>query len=80
MTEALDRRFVRLWRGAFDFLNIAIPVSRLEQLKQLLEANGISYYVDEVTIEMSDMPETATLELGRSADPEVVKRLLDEIR
>jgi hypothetical protein len=80
MTEALDPRSVRLWRGAFDFLNIAIPVSRLEQLKRLLEANGISYYVDEVTITMDDEPEFTTLELGRSADPEVVRRLLDEIR
>ena len=58
---------------------IMTPVAQLEAVKALLDANRVSYWVDEEAISLDGKPEVAVINLGRRSDPERVQRLLDSI-
>jgi hypothetical protein len=58
---------------------IIVPVGQLDQIKSLLDANAVSYWVDEEVLSLDGKPEIAFINLGRQTDPAMVQQLLDSI-
>jgi len=58
---------------------IMVPVSQLDKLKALLDANKVPYWVDEEAISLDGKPEVAIINLDHGSSPAVVQSLLDSI-
>ncbi|HVC93461.1 MAG TPA: hypothetical protein VND64_07205 [Pirellulales bacterium] len=58
---------------------IMVPVLQLENVKGVLEANKVSYWVDEEAISLDGKPEIIIINLGLRTDAATVQRLLDGI-
>jgi hypothetical protein len=58
---------------------IMVPVSQLDKVTALLDANRVSYWVDEEAISLDGKPEVTVINLGHRGDPVTVQRLLDSI-
>jgi hypothetical protein len=58
---------------------IELPLSQLDQVKQLLDDHGIYYWVAEDVVSWDDGPEIAELNLGRKGDAQAVQALLDSV-
>jgi hypothetical protein len=58
---------------------IVVPVSQLDQVVALLDANKVSYWVDEEALSIDGKPEIIFVNLERGSDPAAIQRLLDSI-
>jgi hypothetical protein len=58
---------------------IMVPVTQLDTVTALLDANKVSYWVDEEAISLDGKPEITVINLGHRSDPATVQRLLDSI-
>jgi len=58
---------------------IMLPVDQLDEIRSLLEANDVRYWVDEQAISLDGNPEIAVINLSRGTDPHQVQRLLDSV-
>jgi hypothetical protein len=58
---------------------LMVPVAQLERVTTLLDANKVSYWVDEEAISLDGKPEVAVINLGHGSDPDKVQHLLDSI-
>ena len=58
---------------------LEVPEEQLSKITALLDANQVSYWVDEETLSIDGGPETALITLSRHTDPAVVQRLLDSV-
>ena len=59
---------------------IMLPVSQLDEVRQLLDDHGIRYCVEEDVISLNGGPETAVIDLGRGADVDAIQAVLDTAR
>lgn len=59
---------------------ILLPVSQLEDVKRLLDRDGIFYWVEENFISINGAPATAVIDLGRNGDAQAVQAILDSVR
>ncbi|PKL77182.1 MAG: hypothetical protein CVV27_06445 [Candidatus Melainabacteria bacterium HGW-Melainabacteria-1] len=58
---------------------IRVPVSQLNELRQLLDRHGISYSVDQNAISLNGKPEVTVVNLGRNANGQKVQEILDSV-
>jgi hypothetical protein len=58
---------------------LVVPVAQLERVRALLDANKVSYWVDEEAISLDGKPEIAVINLGHGSNPKTVQSLLDGI-
>ncbi|HEV3004341.1 MAG TPA: hypothetical protein VGX78_07755 [Pirellulales bacterium] len=58
---------------------IMVPVLQLDNVKGVLDANEVSYWVDEEAISLDGKPEITIINLGAEIDAAAVQRLLDDI-
>ena len=60
---------------------IRLPFSRVAETRQLLDKNGIRYWVDEDehVISLNGTPEMAVVNFGRGADVAAIRAALDSI-
>ena len=58
---------------------IMVPVVQLDTVKELLDKNGIPYWVDEEAIRLDGKPEIAIINLGQDTDAKKVQRILDGV-
>jgi len=58
---------------------IRLPFSRVAETRQLLDKNGIRYWVDEHVISLNGSPEMAVVNFGRGADVAAIRAALDSI-
>jgi hypothetical protein len=58
---------------------IVAPISQLDQVVALLDANKVAYWVDEEAISIDGKPEIIFINLERGSDPAVIQGLLDSI-
>ncbi len=56
---------------------IDVAVSQLDEVRQLLTANGIRHWVSENYVSMNDGPFVAEINLGRGVDATAVQEILD---
>jgi len=58
---------------------IMVPVTQLDRVRALLDANRISYWVDEEALSLEGKPEITFINLDHPVDPARVQQLLDGI-
>ena len=58
---------------------IVVPVSQLDKITTVLDANKVSYWVDEEAISLDGKPEIVVINLGRGSKPAWFQTLLDSI-
>ena len=56
---------------------IGLPVSQMDDVRRLLDGHGIGYTVDEFVISFEGAPEVGTIDLGRGANADAVRSILD---
>lgn len=56
---------------------IMVPVQQIDDVRSLLDANAVPYWVDEEAISLDGKPEVTVVNLGRGADPGTVQAILD---
>jgi hypothetical protein len=56
---------------------IMVPVAQLDQVRSLLEANKIPFWVDEEAISLDGKPETIVINFGRGTSSASVQNILD---
>jgi hypothetical protein len=59
---------------------IELPVSRLDEVQQLLDSHGIRYWVEEHFLSFDGGPEEVIIDLGHGADAVAVQAILDSVR
>jgi hypothetical protein len=69
--------FVSTGRNAGPY--IMVPVKQLDQVRTLLDANNILYWVDEQAISLDGKPEITFVNLRHETNPDSVQHLLDSI-
>jgi hypothetical protein len=58
---------------------IMVPVTQLDKVRALLDANKVFYWVDEEALSLEGKPEITFINLDHPGDPAMVQRLLDGI-
>ena len=56
---------------------IMVPVKQIDDVRTLLDANNIPYWVDEDAISLDGKPEVTVVNLGHGADAATVQKILD---
>jgi hypothetical protein len=56
---------------------IMVPVQQIEDVRTLLDANNISYWVDEDAISLDGKPEVTVVNLAHGSDAASVQKILD---
>lgn len=79
MIEATTRRPLDVCTDGGAGPYIVLPVTQLDLVTALLDANGVSYWVDEEAVSLDGNPEVAVINLARGSDVETLKRLLNGI-
>jgi hypothetical protein len=59
---------------------IMLPVSQLDEVRRLLDSQGVGYWVEENVISLNGAPEVAVINLGRGGDAAAVQAVLDSVR
>lgn len=59
---------------------IMVPVQQIGDVRRLLDAESVPYWVDEEAISLDGKPEVTVVNLGRAADPDAVQKMLDNAR
>jgi hypothetical protein len=59
---------------------IRLPESQLEEVREMLDRHGISYWVAETRTSVDGKPFNAVINFGRKGDPEVIQRIIDDGR
>ena len=58
---------------------IIVPLSQLDQLKQLLKQNGVAFSVEKTGISLNGKPVDVVVNLELGANIEAIQRILDSI-
>ena len=57
---------------------IMVPVTQIDVVRALLNADGIRYWVDEDAISFDGKPEVTVVNLGRDSDAQAIQKILDD--
>jgi hypothetical protein len=79
MTDSRTKKGLRVSNDGTAGPYIMVPVSQLEDIRQLLESRNIPFWVEEDAISLDGAPEVAVVNLGRGADPAAVQAVLDSV-
>ena len=80
MTDATTRQPLQVSTDGTAGPYIMVPVSQLDEVKRLLDAKRMGYWVGENAISFNGTPEVAVINLGREANASAVQTLLDSVR
>ncbi len=58
---------------------VTVPVAQLPDVRDLLDANNVPYWLDEEAISLDGKPEVTVVNLGQGADPDAVQKILDGV-
>jgi hypothetical protein len=58
---------------------VMVPLDQLDELRQLLDAKRIGYWVDENAISLNGAAYIAVVNFGRNADPNTIQSILDAV-
>jgi hypothetical protein len=77
MTDSSTKKPLRVSDGGTAGPYITVPVSQLAEVRRLLDANKVRYWVDEDAISLDGEPEATVINFGRDCDRAAVQRILD---
>lgn len=79
MIDAMSRKPLSISTDGTAGPYIMVPVSQLEDLRQLLNSHDIRYWIEEDVISLDGAPEIAIMNLGRDADVDAIQAILDSV-
>src|SRR5437879_5200819 len=68
MKDATTKQPLRVSSDGTDRPYLWVPLSRLDEVRRLLDSGKIPYWLDEIAIARDDEPEVVFVEFGRGAD------------
>ena len=77
MTDATTQQLLRVSTDGTAGPYIMVPLSQLEDVKQLLDQRGIRHWAEENAISWEGAPYVAVINLGREGDADAVQAILD---
>jgi hypothetical protein len=77
MTDATTQQRLRVSTDGTAGPYIMLPVTQLDEVKQLLDSKRIRYWVEENAISWEGAPYVAVINLGREGDADAVQTVLD---
>ncbi len=77
MIDTMTDKPLQVDGGSYPY--IMLPLSQLDTVRALLDANKISYWVDEEALSVDGEPEVIWINLSRKTDPKEVQQLLDSV-
>lgn len=80
MIDVTSRKPLRVSTDGTAGPYVMVPVSQLDEVRRLLDSNGIRYWVQEDAISLNGAPFVAVVNLGTGTDPGVVQAALDSVR
>ncbi|MDP1559932.1 MAG: hypothetical protein Q8M16_00870 [Pirellulaceae bacterium] len=57
---------------------IMVPLKQIDEVRELLDANSISYWVDDNAISLDGKPEVTVVNLGHGSEATRVQKILDK--
>jgi hypothetical protein len=78
MIDAETQKPIRVSSGGTAGPYIKVPVDRLTRVRDLLDSNGVKYWVESAAISMGGKPAIAFINLGLTGDAGRVQAILDE--
>jgi hypothetical protein len=78
MIDAQTQRPLRVSDDEIAGPSLMLPVSQLDRIRDVLDRDGISYWVDSMAISIDGKPEMIVVNFGRSGDAGRVQAILDK--
>ena len=79
MTDPTTKKPICVEIDAKDRPYIETPTSRVDQIRTLLDANGVRFWVDHTAISIDGQPYTTLVYINRGTTAERVQTLLDTV-
>ena len=79
MIDTTTREPLQVSTDGGEWSYIMLPLMHLDEVRALLDANKVSYWVDEEVLSFDGKPEVAFINIRRGTDPAMVQSLLDSI-
>ena len=79
MTNAGTKKPLRVLIDGTAGPYIMVPVSQLDEVRQLLDSRRIGYWVEENAISLDGAPYVTVINLGRAGDAAAVQAVLDSV-
>lgn len=80
MTDTATQKRVNVSPAGTAVPYIMASVDQLPEIRRILDANQVRYWVDEFAISLSGGPSITVINLGRGVDAAAVQKLLDDIQ
>lgn len=77
MADAATRKPIRVSDGGTAGPYIMLLVDQLPDIRRVLDANGVRYWVDEREISVNGKPPFTVINFGYRGDAVLIQRLLD---
>ena len=78
MNDSTTKQPLRVLTAGRTSSYFVLPFTQLDEVRRLLETNGIRYWVSDSIISFNGAPEVAYVYLGRREDVPIVQKLLDD--
>lgn len=79
MIDAVTQKRLRVTTAGTVSAYISVPLSQLNAVTALLDANRIGYWVDDEVLSIDEKPEVAFINLADASDSSNIQRILDSI-
>jgi len=79
MTDAMTNKPLRVSTEGTAGPYIRLPLSQLDEVRQLLDSRRIFYWVEENAISLDGAPYVIVINLGRAGDATAVQAVLDSV-
>ncbi len=80
MTDTVTKKALRVSTEGTAGPFIRLEVSRVDDVRRLLESRGITYWVSENSISWNGGPFTTIVNLGHNGDAALVQTILDNVQ
>jgi hypothetical protein len=78
MPETPTRRTLRVWTDGGPIAYIRLPVSRVDEVREILTKHGVSHWAESLAVSLDGRPPMTVINLGRGVDAARVQALLDQ--
>jgi hypothetical protein len=79
MIDAQTRKPIRVYPGGTAGPHISLPLSRLDEVRALLDRHGVDYWADSIAVSIDNKLLVIAINLGRKVDVAFVQSILDEL-
>ena len=78
MLDEMTKKRLRVDDDTIAGPSLMLPLAQLAPVKEVLDRNGITYWVDSFAISLDRKPPLVVINFGRKGDANQIQALLDE--